>query len=172
MSEQILVVNEHDEVIGLETKEKCHVGNGILHRGITIFVFNEKGEILLTRRSAMKKLWPGFWDSSCSTHLHQGETNEQAGERRLNEEIGFSCKLKAILKFKYQVKFKNIGSEYELCHLLIGDYAGEVKPNPDEVAEYKWVNLEQLKNDINNPDITLWLKIAFEEYLKYLNKNQ
>lgn len=171
MSEQILIVNENDEIIGSDVKEKCHAGDGILHRGITIFVFNGKKEILLTRRSALKKLWPNFWDSSCSTHLHPGETNEQAGERRLNEEIGFSCKLKAILKFKYRVKFKNIGSEYELCHLLIGDYAGEVKPNPDEVAEYKWVSPEQLKNDINHTDITPWLKIAVEKYLEYLNKN-
>ena len=117
----------------------------------------------------VKKLWPNFWDASCSTHLRQGETNEQAGTKRLPEESGFTCQLKSILKFQYQANFKNIGSENELCHLLIGHYAGEVKPNPDEVAEYKWLSVEQLKNEINNPDITPWLKIAFEKYLEYLS---
>ncbi|KKS33523.1 MAG: Isopentenyl-diphosphate Delta-isomerase [Parcubacteria group bacterium GW2011_GWC2_42_12] len=169
MNEQILVVNENDEVIGLNTKENCHAGQGILHRAITIFVFNDQNEILLTKRSALKKLWPNFWDTSCSTHLRPGETNEQAGEKRLNEEIGFSCPLKPLLKFQYRINFKNIGSEYELCHLLIGHYAGEVKPNQDEVSDYKWISVEQLKNKINHQDITPWLKIAFEKYLEYLN---
>lgn len=170
MSEKILTVNENDEVTGSDTKENCHAGNGILHRAITIFIFNDQNEILLTKRSALKKLWPNFWDTSCSTHLRPGETNEQAGEKRLSEEIGFSCQLKSILKFQYQANYKNIGSENELCYLLIGHYTGEVKPNPDEVSEYKWVNLEQLKTEINRSDITPWLKIALEKYLAYLNE--
>src|SRR3989338_4905829 len=135
MNEQILVVNENDEVIGLNTKENCHAGQGILHRAITIFVFNDKNEILLTKRSALKKLWPNFWDTSCSTHLRPGETNEQAGEKRLNEEIGFSFPLKPLLKFQYRINFKNIGSEYELCHLLIrsetNEQAGEKRLNEE-----------------------------------------
>ena len=65
-----------------------------MHRAITAFVFNDKGEILITKRSSEKKLWPGFWDAACSTHVHDGETYEQSGERRLNDELGFSCKTK------------------------------------------------------------------------------
>ncbi|MDO8667773.1 MAG: isopentenyl-diphosphate delta-isomerase [bacterium] len=168
MNDQIITVNENDEVTGSDTKENCHAGNGILHRAITVFIMNGKKEILITKRSALKKLWPGFWDASCSTHIRKNETVEQAGEKRLPEEIGFSCKLKSILRFQYQVNFKNIGSENELCYLLIGGYDGEVKPNPAEVSEYKWLSLEQLKNVINNPDITPWLKIAFKKYLEYL----
>lgn len=169
MSEQILIVNENDDVIGLDTKENCHLGNGILHRAITIFIFNDKNEILLTRRSVLKKLWPNFWDTSCSTHIHQDETNEQAGEKRLNEEIGFSCKLKSVLKFQYQANFKNIGSENEICTLLTGNYTGNIKPNSDEVSDYKWISIEQLENEINNIDISPWLKIAFKKYLEDSN---
>lgn len=172
MNEKIIVVNENDQAIGLETKENCHAGKGILHRAITIFVFNSQNQILLTKRSALKKLWPNFWDTSCSTHLQEGQTNEQAGEKRLREEIGFSCQLKSVLKFQYQANFKNIGSENELCYLLIGHYAGGVKPNPDEVSEYKWLSPEQLKNEIGHQDITPWLKIAFEKYLEYLSQNK
>jgi len=166
MNEQILIVNKNDEVIGLDTKENCHLGNGILHRAITIFIFNDKNKILLTKRSVLKKLWPDFWDTSCSTHVRQDETHEQAGERRLKEELGFTCKLKSILKFQYQAKFKNIGSENEICALLIGNYTGDINPNPDEVSDYKWISVEQLKKEINSPDITPWLKIAFEKYLE------
>lgn len=169
MDEQILIVNKSDEVIGSDTKENCHSGNGILHRAITIFIFNDKNEILLTKRSALKKLWPNFWDTSCSTHIHQDETNEQAGEKRLNEEIGFSCKLQFILKFQYQANFNNIGSENEICALLTGNYTSEIKPNVDEVSGYKWITIEQLKSEINNADISPWLKIAFEKYLEYTN---
>lgn len=169
MNEQILVVNKNDEIIGFNTKENCHSGNGILHRAITIFIFNNKNEILLSKRSAIKKLWPDFWDTSCSTHIHQGETNEQAGEKRLSEELGFSCKLESILKFQYQVKFQNIGSENEICYLLVGNYIGDIKPNFDEVSEYKWVSIDQLKKEINDANNSPWLKIAFQKYLENFN---
>lgn len=164
MNEQILVVNENDEIVGLDSKENCHSGNGILHRAITIFIINKKNEILLCKRRILKKLWSDFWDTSCSTHVRQDETYEQAGERRLKEELGFSCKLKFVSKFQYQAKFQNIGSENEICALLIGNYTGDVDPNTDEVSNYKWVSVEQLKNEINNTDISPWLKIAFEKY--------
>lgn len=169
MSEQILIVNENDEIVGLDTKENCHLGNGILHRAITIFVINDKNEILLSKRSSLKKLWPNFWDTSCSTHIHQNETYEQAGERRLKYELGFSCKLKIISKFRYQAKFQNIGSENEICTLLVGNYAGNINSNPNEVSEYKWVNLEQLRNEVDDFNNSPWLKIAFKKYLGDLN---
>ncbi|OGB75039.1 isopentenyl-diphosphate delta-isomerase [candidate division Kazan bacterium RIFCSPHIGHO2_01_FULL_49_10] len=170
MSEQIVIVNEQDEIVGLEAKARCHLGDGILHRAITIFIFNDQGEILLTRRSAPKMLWPNFWDTSCSTHVHQTETYEQAGERRLKEELGFSCKLEFISKFQYQVKYKDIGSENEICTLLMGHYDGNINPNPSEVSDCKWVSVQQLAGEINNVDITPWLKIAFEEYLAHITE--
>jgi len=169
MNDQILVVNKNDEIIGFDTKENCHFGNGILHRAITIFIFNDKNEILLSKRSATKKLWPDFWDTSCSTHIHQGETNEQAGEKRLSEELGFSCKLKSILKFQYQAKFQNIGSENEICYLLTGNYTGDIRQNFDEVSEYKWISIDQLRKEINDINNSPWLKIAFQKYLETFN---
>jgi len=162
----LVVVNKRDEVVGLDTKENCHFGNGILHRAITVFIFNDKNEILLTRRQISKKLWPNFWDTSCSTHVHENETYEQAGERRLHDELGFSCKLKFVLKFQYQAIFQSVGSENEICALLVGNYAGTINPNPNEVSEYKWVNLEQLRSEIDDPNNSPWLKIALKKYLE------
>lgn len=170
MSGQLLTVNENDEVVGSDTRENCHSGEGILHRAITIFIFNEENEILLTRRSSLKKLWPGFWDTSCSTHVRQNESYEQAGERRLPEELGFRSKLKFILKFQYQANFNNIGSENEICALLTGQYSGKIKPNTDEISEYKWITIAEMEKEINNGnDYSPWLKIAFEKYMEFLD---
>jgi len=169
MDDQILIVNENDEIIDLDTKENCHNGDGILHRAITIFVFNDENEILLTKRSEKKKLWPNFWDTSCSTHPRQNETYQRAGERRLKEELGFSCKLEIISKFQYQAHFINVGSENEVCTLLVGNYTGKISSDSNEVSEYKWVYIEQLKKEVNNADISPWLKIAFEKYLKFIS---
>ena len=170
MSKKLITVNENDEIIGLDTRENCHSGYGILHRAITIFIFNEKNEILLTRRSSLKKLWPGFWDTSCSTHVRQNESYEQAGERRLPEELGFTCKLKFILKFQYQANFNNIGSENEICALLTGQYSGEIKPNTEEMSEYRWITMAELEKEMNSQnEYSPWLKIAFEKYSEYLD---
>ena len=171
MNEHLLVVNENDEIVRLDTRENCHSGNGILHRAITIFIFNDKNEILLTKRSNLKKLWPEFWDTSCSTHVRQNETYEQAGERRLSDELGFSCELKFLFKFQYQANFQNIGSENEICALLTGNYTGNVNPNRDEISEHKWISPEELKGEINNQNnYSPWLKIAFEKYLRVNRK--
>jgi isopentenyl-diphosphate Delta-isomerase len=168
MEEKLLIVDEKDNIIATETREKCHSGDGILHRAITSFVFNDKGQLLITQRSNLKKLWPGSWDTSCSTHVYENETYEKAGERRLPQELGFSCKLKFLLKFQYQVKYKDIGSENEVCALLIGKYNGQITPNPQEVMDYKWIPADKLEEAISkNPEkYTPWLKIALKEYLK------
>jgi len=166
--EFLIVVDEYDDVIGTQTRKKCHFGEGILHRAIASFVFSGKNELLIAQRSELKTLWPKFWDASCCTHVYPGEIYKQAGERRLSEELGFSCKLKFLTKFKYQARYKNSGSENEMCALLMGRHNGEVKPNPKEVAGCKWVDIDDLREEINNnPDkYTPWLKIALAEYLK------
>lgn len=167
MGEQLLVVNSDDEVIGIESRERCHAGDGILHRAITTFIFNARGQLLLAQRSALKALWPEFWDASCSTHVYEGETYEQSGERRLPVELGFSCKLKFFFKFQYQVRFGDSGSENEMCALLVGHYDEEIAPNPLEVKSIQWVSLEELAKEIDDGKVYApWFQIAFKKYLE------
>jgi isopentenyl-diphosphate delta-isomerase len=163
--EKIVLVDKNDNAIGEESKEKCHEKEGILHRAVSILIFNNKNEILITRRSRFKKLWPLYLDNSCSTHPTINETYEKCGERRLNEELGFICKLKVVSKFQYKVKYKNVGSENEICALLIGKYNGKIKPNTKEIDSYEWVNFEKLKGDISkNPEkYTPWLIIGLKK---------
>ncbi len=159
--EKVVTVDRQDRVLGEEERLKAHQVKGALHRGFTALVFNKKGELLLLKRSKKKQLWPLFWDGCCS-HPKLGESYFVAGERRLKEELGFSCKLKYVDKFYYRAIYKNVGSEEEVCAVMRGDYDGEIKPNPDEVAEYRWVNLEKLKKEIKEePEVfTPWLKKA------------
>lgn len=159
---QLILVNEKDKAVGFATKDKCHQGKGILHCAFSVYIFNEKGELLIQQRSKEKKLWPGFWSNSCCSHPRKSESCKKAGERRLKEELGFSSPLKLLDKFQYQAKYKNIGSENEICAVLVGQHQGEVKPNPKEAAAFKWIDLTALKKDIakNPKKYTPWLKIG------------
>jgi isopentenyl-diphosphate delta-isomerase len=165
----LILVNEKDEAVGFATKEECHKGKGILHRAFSVYIFNDKSELLIQQRSKEKLLWPGFWSNSCCSHPRAGEDYEKAGERRLKEELGFSCPLKLLNKFQYQAQYKDIGSENEVCAVLVGHYQGKVEPAPEEAADFKWISLAELKKDIvKNPDrYTPWFKIALKFFHKF-----
>lgn len=169
MNKKLIIVNNKDEAIGTGTKEKCHTGEGILHKAIAIFIFNYKNQLLLTKRSKFKNLWPGFWDASCCTHIYLNETPERTGERRLLQELRIRYKPKFLFKFQYKAKYKNIGSENEICSVLVGKCNEKIKPNPREIEDYKWISLDKLGRDIpRNPNqYTPWLKIALRQFLKF-----
>jgi isopentenyl-diphosphate delta-isomerase len=158
--DKLIVVNRQDKVLGSKNKEACHTLKGVLHRGFSVFVFNKKGQLLLQKRSQKKKLWPGFWSNTCCSHPRPGESYLQAGKRRLKEELGFSCDLEYLDKFYYRAVYKNIGSENEICAVLIGKYDGRVKPNPKEVAAIRWLDFDQLSQELKEkPEVfTPWLK--------------
>lgn len=166
--ESIILVNKKDRIIGYETKEKCHKGNGILHRAFSILIFNKNGKVLIQKRSKLKKLWPLFWSDTCASHPRKGENHINSGKRRLKEEMGFTCNVNPIGKFFYKINYKKIGSENEICTILIGKYNGKVKPNKKEVADYKWINLDQLKKEVRkSPNKYVpWLKIALKKFFK------
>ncbi len=166
--EMLLTVNENDEVTGTKTRTECHAGDGILHRAITVLLFNSKGEVLITRRSQSKTLWPGFWDASCSTHVYAGETYEQAGERRLPQELGVESTLTLVTKFLYHEPFGGAGSEYEMCGLLVGACDELIVANPEEVSEIRWIALPRSLQEIQQSKYyTPWLSAALQKYLEY-----
>ena len=121
-----------------------HSGDGILHRAFTIFIFNPRREILIQRRSAGKPLWPSTWETSCSGHQSKGEDAMAAGEKRLRQELGFEARLRTVGKFTYQARYLDVGAENEMCYVLVGEYDGEVRPDPAEVQEYRWTGTDEL----------------------------
>lgn len=169
--EYIITVDEQDRETGSIEKLEAHQ-KGILHRAFSILVFNKKGELLLQKRNKEKYHSPGLWTNTCCSHQRVGEQLSEAVTRRLMEEMGFICELKEIFNFIYMTRFDDGLIEYELDHVFIGNYDGEVVINEEEVEEYKWVDCSWLQEDIkNNPEkYTYWFKILLEhsEMKKYL----
>ncbi len=169
--EKVILVNEHDEEIGLMSKMEAHE-KAVLHRAFSVFVFNDKKELMLQQRALHKYHSPGLWTNTCCSHQRSGETNIAAGTRRLQEEMGFVTELKDVVSFMYKAPFDNGLTEHEFDHVLVGTYNGAPQINPDEVAAWKWMPLEAVKDDIlTNPDeYTAWFKIIFERYYSHINR--
>ena len=164
MEEYVILVDENDNPIGKEEKVKCHLPNGKLHRAFTALIFNNEGKLLLTKRSEGKMLWPNDWDGTVASHPRESETYASSAERRMPEEIGISCKMNYVNKFEYHVPYKDIGSENEICGTLIGtiDSFDESSMIKDEISEIKWINPDELKNELEqNRDVYCpWMVIA------------
>lgn len=158
--EMLILVDEDDQVVGYKDKQACHDNEGVLHRAFSIFIFNEKGQVLLQQRGRDKRLWPGFWSNSCCSHPRKGESMETATQRRLKEELGFITDLQYLYYFEYQATFENKGTEHELCHVYIGRYDDKVTINPTEIEDWQWIDWQDLKDEVeNNPDrFTPWFK--------------
>jgi len=162
--DHVVLVNKADEVLGVEDKVQAHLGDGLLHRAFTTIVLNPQGEILLQRRGAGKMLWPLAWEASCSSHPRLAESYVESGERRLREELGMDCRLEMAGKFTYQASFDGVGAEHEVCALLVGEYDGKVAADPQEIAEWRWVDLGTLREEVAaSPDeYAPWLALALE----------
>ena len=164
MEEKVILVDEQDNQLGLMPKMEAHE-KAVLHRAFSVFIFNENRELMLQQRAAHKYHSPLLWTNTCCSHQRDGESNIEAGKRRLDEEMGFSADLKEVFSFVYKAPFDNGLTEYELDHVMVGDYNGEPKINPEEVESYKWMTMDAVKNDIetNPDDYTAWFKIIFKE---------
>lgn len=170
--EQVILVNEKDEQIGLMPKLEAHE-KAVLHRAFSVFILNKNNEIMLQQRASHKYHSSLLWTNTCCSHQRQGETNIQAGTRRLQEEMGFTTQLKELFSFIYKAPFDNGLTEHELDHVMIGYYDEKPQINPDEVENWKWMSIEAVRQDmIENPGIyTVWFKIIFDQFYHYIEDN-
>jgi len=169
--EQVILVNENNVQIGTMPKLEAHE-KAVLHRAFSVFVFNDKEELLLQQRASSKYHSPLLWTNTCCSHQRVGESNVEAGKRRLFEEMGFVTELEEVFSFIYKAPFDNGLTEYELDHVMIGKCNENPKINPEEVRDFKWITLEAVKTDIEEqPEVyTAWFKIIFKEYYQRLIK--
>lgn len=168
--EKVILVNEQDEQIGLMPKMEAHE-KAVLHRAFSVFIFNDKNELMLQQRALNKYHSPGLWTNTCCSHQRDGETNIEAGKRRLVEEMGFVVELKESISFIYKAPFDNGLTEHEYDHVLLGTYNSEPIINTEEVASWKWMPLENVKKDIAlHPELyTEWFKVIFDKFYEHLN---
>ena len=173
IEEQVILVNEQDEPIGLMNKMEAHE-KAVLHRAFSVFVLNDKNEVMLQQRAHHKYYSPLLWTNTCCSHQRAGETNIEAGKRRLFEEMGFETELKELFHFIYKAPFDNGLTEHELDHVMIGYYNDAPVINLDEVESWKWMPIEAIKDDmLANPNsYTVWFKIIFDEFYHYLEEHK
>ncbi len=172
VEEKVILVNEFDEQIGLMSKLEAHE-KAVLHRAFSVFVFNDKNELMLQQRALSKYHSPGLWTNTCCSHQRNGETNLQAGKRRLQEEMGFVTTLEEKTSFIYKAPFDNGLTEHELDHIMVGYFEDAPVINKDEVEAWKWMSLEDVKKDIElQPELyTAWFKIIFDKFYEFINVN-
>jgi isopentenyl-diphosphate delta-isomerase len=164
MKEFVILVDQMDQQIGLMEKIEAHE-KALLHRAFSVFIFNEKGELMLQQRAASKYHSPLLWTNTCCSHQREGESNVKAGKRRLQEEMGFVTDITEVFSFIYKAPFDNGLTEHEFDHVMIGKYEGAPNVNTDEAAGYKWMPMESIKKDMEeHPAIyTEWFKIIFNK---------
>jgi isopentenyl-diphosphate Delta-isomerase len=170
MEEQVILVDDRDRPVGVAEKMHAH-RQGLLHRAFSIFVTNTQGELLLQKRASSKYHSGGLWTNTCCSHPRPEETTLAAANRRLKEEMGFSCDLCEIFSFTYRAELDRELVEHEFDHVLIGEFNGEPLLNPQEAEDYRWISIDALSTDIvAHPDrYTSWLKICIEKFVHYMD---
>ncbi|CAN5626804.1 isopentenyl-diphosphate Delta-isomerase [soil metagenome] len=162
--QEVILVDENDQEIGTEEKLKAHQ-IGKLHRAFSIFVLNAHNELLIQKRAAIKYHSGNLWTNTCCSHPSPGDNIEDAIHIRLQEEMGFDCELKFLFKFIYKTEFNNGLTEHELDYVYLGRYNADPVPDQAEVGDWKWINLGDLKEDIQkNPEkYTFWFNHIFNQ---------
>ncbi len=171
MKKMVICVDELDQPTGSMEKMEAHL-RGCLHRAFSIFIYNSEGKMLLQRRAADKYHSGGLWTNACCSHPAPEEALEETIHRRLLEEMGFDCSLREIHQFLYKASLDHGLVEHEYDHVFVGTYDGEVFLNPEEADDYKWMSIEELRNDVcERPELyTIWFRIALEKVLENYKK--
>jgi isopentenyl-diphosphate Delta-isomerase len=169
---RVILVNDSDEAVGVMEKTLAHK-TGSLHRAYSIFILNDRNEMLLQQRAMEKYHSGGLWSNACCSHPAPGEDLLVSASTRLKEELGISTTLKWIFNFTYQASLDNGLVEHEFDHVLAGNYNGPAIPDPGEVMNHAFFPLTQIQNDLqDNPSrFTAWFHIAFPLFLQYIRSH-
>ncbi|WP_435352931.1 isopentenyl-diphosphate Delta-isomerase [Emticicia sp. SJ17W-69] len=170
----IILINEQDEEIGTGEKLMVHQ-RGLLHRAFSILVFNSNNELLIHQRTSHKYHSGDLWTNTCCGHPNANEEISEAAHRRLGEEMGFDTSLEFLYKFQYRTDFANGLIENEIDHVFVGNYNESFIVNPEEVANFQWITVDDLLEQVAlNPEkYTFWFKkiLKSDEFLTYVASN-
>ncbi|MCX2451506.1 isopentenyl-diphosphate Delta-isomerase [Pedobacter sp. PLR] len=170
--EEVILVDENDNPIGTMPKLEAHL-EGKFHRAFSVFVFNSAGELLLQQRAFDKYHSAGKWTNTCCSHPRPGELTADAANRRLKEEMGMACELSPVFSFSYRAELENGLIENEYDHVYFGRTDILPVPNPQEVADFKYITMEALELSlVHDPTVyTEWFKICFDQVIEQYRKN-
>jgi isopentenyl-diphosphate delta-isomerase len=159
--EQVVLVDEQGNEIGLMGKTEAHE-KGILHKAISVIIFNSNGDMLIQQRAFSKYHWAGIWSNTCCSHPRDGESFIDAAQRRLTEELGITTELTPQFHFTYKATDGNSSlTEHEYDWVFTGIYDEPFEYNAHEIHDVKWISKDDLENDINaHPELySFWFPI-------------
>lgn len=167
--EQVILVDEANREIGVSAKIETHK-HGVLHRAFSIFLFSADGRTLVQRRAVTKYHSGGEWANTCCGHPRPGEPIVQAAQRRLHEELGMEADLEEAFHIRYKALLANDMIENEYVHVFVGLSTHKPVPNPSEVCEYGYHNLDSLADGsaISTDRQTAWLRHYMAHHLQQL----
>ncbi|MGC8825161.1 MAG: isopentenyl-diphosphate Delta-isomerase [Bacteroidales bacterium] len=172
MRNEVILVDEHDNVVGTMDKLEAHQ-KAMLHRAVSVFIINSRGEWILQQRALEKYHSAGLWSNTCCTHPSPGESVEDAARKRLMEEMGMPCMpLHKAFHFIYKANLDNGLTEHELDHVFYGFCDELPRINPHEVMAWKTIAPLQLEKELlNNPEyFTVWFRLLFPRMKDFLEK--
>ena len=169
--QQVILVDTNDQPTGIMEKMEAHQ-KGLLHRAFSIFIFNEKGEMLLQQRAAGKYHSSGLWSNACCSHPYPGEDTVVAASRRLKQELGFETPMEKAFDFIYREEMDNDLIEHEFDHVFAGYYNGEVNFDPAEVMNISFKSVSEIQYSLRlEPQkFTAWFRIAFPKLQQWWNR--
>lgn len=173
-NDKLIWVDLFDNEIGSGDKLETHVKNQ-LHRAFSVFIVY-KGKMLIQRRARDKYHSAGLWANACCSHPRHGEFLADAVQKRMEEELGIpkgNCEPKELFSFNYFSQYDGL-SEYEIDHVFLTDYHGELNPDADEIEELRWVFLEDLcvEMEMNPQNFSTWFLIAAPRVIKYVEEQR
>ena len=168
---EVILVDKDDRPCGKAEKLEAHQ-KGLLHRAFSVFIFNNKGEMLLQQRAAGKYHSGGLWTNACCSHPEPGDEMLAAAKQRLKEEMGFETPVEKIFDFVYRTEFENGLVEHEFDHVLAGEYEGPVNCNKEEVMDYCFKSFREINDSLltHPKKYTEWFRLAFPRVEKWWNK--
>lgn len=151
--ELIVLVDDNGTPISIAPKLRSHNAETKLHLAFSVFLFNSRAESLLQQRAMTKKTWPGVWSNSCCGHVMLHESIEHAAARRIKKELGVVADSLAIMlpDFRYRAEKDGV-VENEICPVLVGICDSDVMPDASEVADYRWVDWNELVSSLDDPN--------------------
>jgi isopentenyl-diphosphate delta-isomerase len=169
--DQVVLVDENDQPLGVASKLPPHQDGGRLHRAFSVFLLNGNSQMLLQQRAAGKYHFARLWTNACCSHPRLNKPVIDEARARLRYELGIEVPLSPAFTFIYRAEDPVSGlTEHEFDHVFIGHFEGTPFPRESEVMDWKWVDLPALQKDVaaNPQNYTPWFKIVLEKVLKQI----
>jgi len=169
MEKRLILVDKDNGILGYGDKMQIHL-SGQMHRAFSVYIFNDRKQLLIQKRSCVKYHSGGLWSNTCCSHPGPGDFIDEAAHVRLIEEMGFDCPIEEVFSYSYSASLSNGLKENEYVHVYSGVFNGDPVPNPMEVEGWEWSDMVSLILSMKrDPEkYTFWFRKSLERMIAYL----